>query len=538
MDLVLYHGKVYLQKEKFAEAVWIHDDLVAAVGSDVQILAMVPLGAQKMDVGGRVILPGFNDSHQHMSLVGEWQALCDLGEANGVEDIIARCRTFMKENPQLTGAGIHGIGWNQDYFTRGEQRPPIRQELDRISTEIPIVLERVCGHMSCANTKALEIAQITAQTVIDGGEIMLGEDGLPNGIVTENACYAVAKAVPKPDTGRLEELYCRAMRLAVRQGLTSVQSNDVGDENADWMFPLWRRLYEQGRLPLRYRHQYCFLQRKNFEHFLHTEWEQRKSYNRMLSLGPLKLYKDGSLGARTALMRQPYADDPLNYGTQVLSDDQMDELCNLAAEYGVQVVTHAIGDAAIAAVIDSYERTMQSGMNVLRHGLIHCQITDRALLERIARLGILAMVQPIFLNYDLHIAEARVGAQLASTSYAFASLKRLGAFVSLGTDAPVEAFQPFHNLYCAVERKDLRGEPIGGFYPMECMSLEDALDAYTWGSAHAEFAENWKGRLLPGYVADLIVLDRDIFTLPPEALLEVQVEMTMVGGRIVYQKID
>ena len=148
------------------------------------------------------------------------------------------------------------------------------------------------------------------------------------------------------------------------------------------------------------------------------------------------------------------------------------------------------------------------------------------------------MVQPIFLNYDLHIAEARVGAQLASTSYAFASLKRLGAFVSLGTDAPVEAFQPFHNLYCAVERKDLRGEPVGGFYPMECMSLEDALDAYTWGSAHAEFAENWKGRLLPGYVADLIVLDRDIFALPPEALLEVQVEMTMVGGRIVYQKID
>lgn len=538
MDFILYHGKIYLQKGHFAEALWIHDGLVVAVGSNVQILAMAPLHAEKIDAGGRTILPGFNDSHQHMSLVGEWRALCDLGDADSIEDIIERCKAFIQKNPELARSGVHGIGWNQDYFTSGERRPPLRQELDRISAEIPIVLERVCGHMSCANTKALEVAQITAQTMIDGGEILLGEDGLPNGIVTENACYAVAEAVPRPDIDRLEELYCDAMQLAVRQGLTSVQSNDVSDANAEWMFPLWRRLYAQGRMPLRYRYQYCFLKKKNFQQFLQGEWLQRQAYDRMLSLGPLKLYKDGSLGARTALMRQPYADDFLNYGTQVLNDDQMGELCRLAAEQGIQVVTHAIGDAAISSVIDSYEGVMQSGENMLRHGLIHCQITDRALLERIARLGILAMVQPIFLNYDLHIVEARVGAQLASTSYAFASLKRLGAFVSLGTDAPVEAFQPFHNLYCAVERKDLQGQPEESFYPKECLSLEDAIDAYTLGSAHAEFAESWKGRLLPGYVADLIVLDRDIFTLPPEALLEVQVEMTMVNGKIVYRNMD
>lgn len=235
-------------------------------------------------------------------------------------------------------------------------------------------------------------------------------------------------------------------------------------------------------------------------------------------------------------MLNDYADAPGVKGVAALSDEQLQDLCDLATEHGIRVVTHAIGDGAVESVLNAYENTMKNGENSLRHGIVHCQITSQEQLDRITRLHIPVLFQPIFLDYDSTIVESRIGKDLTSTSYAFNTLYQSGTPISFGSDAPVENCNPFPNLYCAVTRMRLDGNPAGGFYPKECMSIEDAIDAYTMGSAFNEVKEDFKGRLKEGYVADLIVLDRDIFTVNPMEIKDITVEKTMVHGEFVYQK--
>ena len=328
------------------------------------------------------------------------------------------------------------------------------------------------------------------------------------------------------------------MEYAVSCGITSVQSNDVGTTFMDGpaAFAMFRDVYDSGEALLRYRHQVCFNDLQQFEQYL-TEGEFAKGEygaDSWLTLGPLKLFKDGSLGARTALMRQGYVNDPENHGLEWIKEADMEAYCQLAKKYGLQVVTHCIGDMAVEKTMDCYERAFVEGENKLRHGLIHCQITDEGLVRRIAEKDILVFAQPIFLDYDMQIVEGLCGKELASTSYAFGSLQRLGAHVSYGTDCPVEACNPFPNIYMAVTRKNREGKPEGGFYPSECVSVSDAIDAYTAGSAYAEFMEDRKGRIKAGYYADLVLLDRDIFTVDPMEIKDIQPEMTMVGGKVVY----
>ena len=200
------------------------------------------------------------------------------------------------------------------------------------------------------------------------------------------------------------------------------------------------------------------------------------------------------------------------------------------------MITHCIGDEAVRRTVECYERAFVDGKNKLRHAVVHCQITDRALLERIAKDDILVFAQPIFLDYDMNIVEKLCGKELASTSYAFGTLLRMGVHLSYGTDCPVEDCNPFPNIYIAVTRKDRQGRPAGGFYPGECVDVETAIDAYTMESAYAEFQEDVKGRLQPGYYADMVLLDRDIFTVDPMEIKDILPVMTIVGGKVVYQR--
>ena len=297
-------------------------------------------------------------------------------------------------------------------------------------------------------------------------------------------------------------------------------------------------MYDNGEGKVRYRHQVCFNNLKDFEEYLtHGEYavgEYKKGS--WLTLGPLKLFKDGSLGARTGLMSQGYVDDPENHGLEWISVEDMDRYCQLAKEHNLQVITHCIGDEAVRRTVGCYERAFVDGKNKLRHAVVHCQITDRALLERIAKDDILVFAQPIFLDYDMNIVEKLCGKELASTSYAFGTLLRMGVHLSYGTDCPVEDCNPFTNIYMAVTRKDRQGHPAGGFYPGECVDVETAIDAYTKESAYAEFQEDVKGRLMPGYYADMVLLDRDIFTVDPMEIKDILPVMTIVGGKVVYKK--
>lgn len=235
------------------------------------------------------------------------------------------------------------------------------------------------------------------------------------------------------------------------------------------------------------------------------------------------------------MVRKEYEDDPGNFGVETTTNEEMDVLCKMAANAGLQVVTHVIGDAAIEAVVENYEKVSPAG-NPLRHSLVHCQITDKPLLERIAEDNILIQYQPVFLDYDMHAVVSRCGRELSSTSYAFKTARDLGIHVSYGTDSPVEDLNPFPNIYHAVTRKDKDGWPMFGFYPQEKVTVEEAIDDYTIGSAYCEFKEKLKGRIKPGYLADMVVLDKDIFTCDPDEIYDMEPVMTFIGGELVYQK--
>jgi len=367
------------------------------------------------------------------------------------------------------------------------------------------------------------------------------EDGRPNGFFTEFACN-VAKSCIEEDT--IEDWkghFMTGAKYAMAHGLTSVQTNDAGNAPLEMnqLFDMVRDIYdnEDGSL-IRYHHQICCNDIDTFKAYLDGEFKHGRYDNPdKLNLGPLKLFKDGSLGGRTGTMRNGYLDDPGNYGVESISDDDMNAFCKLAAENGIQVVTHVIGDKAIEDTVGNYEKVMpEPGKNPLRHALVHCQITDIPLLERIAKDDIAVMYQPIFLDYDMHAVISRCGEELSSTSYAFKTAEDLGIHVSYGTDSPVEDCNPFPNIYSAVTRKDKTGFPEGGFFPQECVDVETAIDAYTIGSAYNEFMEDKKGRIKPGFFADMVILDKDIFTCDPMEIRDILPEKTIINGLIAYEK--
>nr|WP_312578524.1 amidohydrolase family protein [Sedimentibacter sp.] len=532
MKTILKNGKFYVEKNSFQDAVFIEDGIIKDIGSNNKIL--LNTADSVIDLSGKTVLPGFNDSHMHIASVGAAMDSCDLTNSSSIEDIIKLGRSFLKKHKNIIA--LHGRGWNQDYFTSGEIRLINRFDLDRISADIPIVFERVCGHVLVGNTKALEVLGIDENTKVDGGEIEIGSDGKPNGIFNENATRLIQSVIPQKTKDEIENEFIKAGEYALSVGITSVQSCDVTDKEFENMFDIIHHIYDNRKLKLRYSAQNNFQNINSFKDYLKTEYINGKYDEKFLSRGALKLFKDGSLGARTALMINDYKDSPGTKGVTALNDRQLQELCDLAASHGIQVVTHAIGDGAIECVINTYEKTMKNGQNPLRHGIVHCQITSLEQLKRIADLNINVMYQPIFLDYDMKIVESRVGKELSDTSYAFNTLNKLKAHISFGTDSPVENCNPFPNIYCAVTRQDLNGEPAEGFNPDEKMEVEDAIDAYTTGSAYNEFKENFKGRLKPGYAADLIVLDKDIFTVDPSEIKNIKVEMTMVDGEFVYKK--
>lgn len=532
MKKILINGKIYIEKGNFAQAILIEDGFIKKVGSNEEILNSDY--DSLVDLNNNTVIPGLNDSHLHLSLVGEVMSSCSLSSARSIEDIIQIGKKFLENKSD--SVYLSGRGWNQDLFSTGEKRMINRYDLDKISKDIPIVFERVCGHIIAVNTKALEIMNTNEDTYVDGGVIEIGDDGKANGIFKENAIYLAKGALPEKTDLELEKEILLAADYALSKGITSVQSCDVMNTDADRIFRVIHNIYDNEKTKLRFSHQFNFQDIELFKNYLETEFKNTNYDEKFLSKGVLKLFKDGSLGARTAHMLKDYNDEPGTKGVEALSDKQLDALCELAHQNNITVVTHAIGDGAVESVINAYEKTINGDDNKLRHGIVHCQITSYSQLERIAKLNIPVMYQPIFLDYDTKIVESRVGKDLANTSYAFNTLLKLGAPVSFGTDSPVENCNPFPCIYCAVTRKALDSTPKEGFVPHERMSVEDVVDAYTIASAYNEFKENFKGRLKEGFVADLVVLDKDIFLVEHDEIKDISVIKTMIDGEFVYEK--
>jgi predicted amidohydrolase YtcJ len=539
-DIVIHNARVYIERGRFAEAVLVRDGKIAAIGTNEAILAAAAetAVAEKIDAQGKLLLPGFNDSHLHLYAFGRNRYRVQARGVTSIDELVERGREFIDRMKPPKGSFVVGSGWNQDLFT-GEKRLPNRHDMDRISTEHAVIIGRVCGYSMCCNTLAMEMAGITRNSrYAASGQIELDEKGEPLGIFGEGeALYKIRSIIPPFKQEQIEEQLLYAMRHALANGITSMGSRDVIEGNYQSIVDAYIKLFTEHDVHLRVNLQCTIEKDEVFNEFIRRGWITRSSMGHpYLTMGASKLFADGSLGSRTAFTREPYHDDPSTRGFQRHSQEEMNALVRKNHENGFQVIIHAIGDAAIDEALTAFEKANGGRNNDLRHGIVHCQITDMPLLQRMAHNDILALMQPIFLTHDLYIIENRVGKELASTSYALATMKKLSIKASYGTDSPVESMSPLECIDCAVNRHDVaNGYPAEGFYPDECVDVYTAVDAYTVGSAYAEFAEDTKGRIKPGYLADMTLLDKDIFTIPQKEIRTARVLWTMVGGKMAYQ---
>ncbi len=532
--MILYNGKIITmdRKETIAEAILIKDELIVKVGNNEEILSIKDTDEICIDLQGKSVIPGLNDSHMHLYGFGLSLQMVNLMNSVSIDDLSDRVLTFLGNHSLNENSWIQGRGWNQDYFINNN-RFPNRQDLDKISLTHPIVLSRACGHMIVVNSKALELCGIGETTKqVEGGEF-----DIDLGLFREHAMSLIMDNVPNPSLHDIRNMLINALEYANSRGLTSIQTDDLshaGDYKL--MLEAYESLRNEKKLTCRIYEQCLLNSKEQFNEFLSLGYKTGVGDD-FFKIGPLKILSDGSLGARTAALRNPYADSPDTNGIMCYSEEELDDLIQTAHLKDMQIAVHCIGDRAMTIVLNSYEKAFNiKNNNNHRHGIIHCQITDVAILNKFKTLNILAYVQPIFLHYDLHMVESRVGEQLAKTSYAFHTMIDKGIHTSFGTDCPVEPLDPLQNIYCAVTRSDLTGNPQGGWNPQEKLSVYDAIYHYTQEGAYASFEEKRKGSLEEGKLADFVVLNDDILLIDPVQIKDVEILMTYVGGKLVYQK--
>lgn len=520
-DLILYGGRVVtFPGGPVVSALAVAGDKVAAVGRDDDVLNLAGPGTRRVNLGGRVVLPGFTDGHLHLSWLGENLTRLDLSACRRLDELLARVQEWA--GAAGPGRWVLGWGWHQDKLA--ERRPPGREELDRAAPDRPVLLVRACTHAAVANSAALRLAGISRETPDPpGGRIGRHPSGEPSGLLEESAVDLVRRVIPAPSGEEREEQVLAACREAVRHGITSAHTNDTGCAQVYW------RLYRRGLLPLR-----IYLdESKTPAELAHLECPTGWG-NPWLRTGAVKFYADGAFGPRTAALREPYADDSPNSGMLLLSPGDLAAGVEAAHRAGRQVAIHALGDRAVEVAVEVLERANPPGGSPWRDRIVHCGLMDPRLLVRIRQARLVVDAQPSFIPLEVDWIPGRVGPGRQRWTYAYGSLAREGVVVTAGSDAPVTPLNPFLGVYGAVCRQDTSGYPPGGWVPAERVSVVEALKMYTVNGAYASFSEDEKGSLTPGKLADLVVLFPDPFTSPPEDLVRVHVLATVVGGRVMY----
>lgn len=528
---ILHSGNIFIKKNTFASAMVIEGNKIIYVGDDNKAFGYMEEDSTIIDLLFRTVVPGFNDSHLHLYYTGVSLQSVDCYQADSIAEIIRRGKSFLQDHPQRSY--LWGRGWNQDYFT-DEKRLLTKDDLDQISTEIPIVFSRACGHVSSCNSAALKSLNLSDDAAIEGGVIGKDEHNQFNGIFYENAIQLLESLKPTLTVESVIDTLEFVSKKANEMGITSVGTNDLIIGNDDT--PIIEQAYiewAQKNPTVRVNHQIRFLTPELLSQRIDQGYSPFS--NDFLSYGPVKMFVDGSLGARTALLSQPYHDEPTTQGVECLSREQLAEFAKIAHSNHVQMAIHAIGDLANQYVLDTYE-SLNDPYNTARHGIIHSQITRKDQLEQYLKLQILSYAQPIFLHYDIHMVEDRVGKELARTSYAFNTLANLHGRLSFGSDAPVEPFNVIDGIHCAINRQDKNNFPEGGWNPKEKVDLATAIEAFTYGGAIATFEEKKKGRLAPGYLADFVILSDDIFSMKPSEIRSVTIDKTMVNGVFVFEQ--
>ena len=527
MRTVYYNGIVYTGELPLQQAFCVEDGLFIFAGSN----DAAPQADLRIDLEGKFVCAGFNDSHMHLLNYGQALSLAPLHRNTGSLEEMLRC---LQNTRPGRGGWIVGRGWNQDYFA-DVRRMPNRHDLDKVSLENPVCAIRACGHALCVNTKALELLGITADTVSpEGGSIVL-ENGVPNGLFFDNAMDLILLNIPAPGREDVKQMIRSACRALNSYGITSCQSDDYCVfQNLPWqeVNEAFRELEDAGELTVRTYEQANFTNPDSFRKFVESG-NHTGAGSDYFRIGPLKMLGDGALGARTAFLREPYADAPETRGLSVFSQETFDTMIGYANRQEMQTAIHCIGDGCLDLVLNSLEKALaEDPRQDHRHGIVHCQITRPDQLEKMAAMGLHIYAQSIFLDYDIHIVEQRVGAELASTSYSWKWLKDHGCTVSNGSDCPVELPDVMAGIQCAVTRRDLKG--VGPYLPEQAFTVQEALDSFTTAGAFASFEENFKGRIEPGMAADFVILGENPFEIPAEKLKDISILETVLAGKTVY----
>ncbi len=537
---VYYNGNVYTGTLPLVTGFVTEGGRILAAGSDSEVLAAAPDG-ERVDLKGRFAMAAFNDSHMHLLAYGNALRAARLDEHTGsLSGMIAYLKDFLREHPRKSGSWLSGRGWNQDYFD-DVHRMPTCHDLDQVSADIPMCMTRACGHILCVNSKALELLGVTDDTPApEGGAIGHDENGHLNGIFSDNAMdeYVYPK-IPVPDKAEIKEMIKAACRQLNRFGVTSSQTDDYCMfRSVPWQTvnEAYRELEEEGELTVRIYEQSNFTSLDDLKEF-YAEGCTTGAGTDNFRIGPLKMLGDGALGARTAYLSRPYADDPSTSGYPLFDQATFDAMIGFANEHGMQVAVHAIGDACLDMVLNAYEKAFAAHPRAdHRCGIVHCQVSRPEQLKRIAAMHLHVYMQSIFLNYDIHMIRERVGDELASTSYAWKTLADAGVSVSNGTDCPVELPDALACMQCGVTRKTLDGS-LGPYRPEEAFTVQEILDSYTVKSAEASFEEHVKGRIAPGFMADFVILGENPFAVPAAHLKDIPVEATFMNGKLVYGKV-
>ncbi len=537
MKTIFYHGRVYTGEQTEKQAFLVEDGVFGAVGSDREILSLREPDTVLKDLDGRFVCAGFNDSHMHLLGFGQSLLEARLAEhTDSLAQMLRYLREYAASHPPREGRWLLGRGWNQDCFS-DVSRMPDRSDLDAVSTEYPIMLTRACGHCCVVNGKALQLAGISSATPSpDGGSIGI-KDGEPDGRLFDNAIDLLKPFIPAPDKEELKEMIRLAERRLHSYGVTSVQTDDYSVFRSvpyETINDAYRELKEQGELTVRVCEQANLPDPNELKRFLEAGYTTGVGDD-LFRIGPLKLLGDGSLGSRTAHLSRPYADSPDTSGFSLLRPEELYELISLAHGKGMQVAVHAIGDACLDDVLDAFERVLRETPGAgRRHGIVHCQITRPEQLARIRALGLHVYAQSVFLDYDNHIVEKRVGSELAASSYAWKTLMRDGVSVSNGSDCPVELPDVMRGIECAVTRTSFDG--TGPYRPEEAFTRKEALDSFTIRGAEASFEETKKGYVRPGYLADFTVLERNPFETEENELHTIGIRACYLGGECVFHQ--
>jgi predicted amidohydrolase YtcJ len=534
-DLIFYNGKLITQDPNFphATALALRDGRILAVGNDDEIRALVQTHTRGIDLGERRVLPGLTDSHFHFYEWALGQRGLSLADATSLDDVRGRLRQTAREADP--GQWIIGQGWNQD--TWPHPRLPDRADLDDLTPENPTILWRTDLHLAWVNSRALETAGITADTCDpDMGVIDRDESGQPTGILRELAINLVRRVLLPPTADEVDEAVRKAMTDVHRLGLTGVHDMRImGGEDGPPAFRAWQRLRGEGKLNLRV---WMMLPSERLREA--TALGLRTGFgDDYLRVGGIKLFADGATGPRTAWMLEPFADGGV--GMPLTPMQEIADIVSRAHQAGISTAIHAIGDRAVRELLDVLAEVLprQSGdvRPLAPHRIEHVQHSHSADLKRLAPMGLVASVQPIHATDDIAMVEGACG-QRGRWAYAFRDLLNAGVVLALGSDCPVASPNPFWGIHAAVTRQRRDGTPPGGWYPAQRLTVAEAVWGYTMGPAHASGQTAFLGSLSPGKLADLIVLDRDIFDISAQDIPDTQVLLNILGGQVVYRSAD